>query len=87
MSFLQFRIHPSQHPEFVDEALMVAGALSVSFIDAADDPVLEPGPGETPLWAQTVVLGLFDPTVKVDESRRCCAPWSPTAPRCKLTPS
>lgn len=46
---------------------MVAGALSVSFIDAADDPVLEPGPGETPLWAQTVVLGLFDPTVKVAE--------------------
>lgn len=46
---------------------MVAGALSVSFIDAADDPVLEPGPGETPLWTDTVVLGLFDPAVAVDE--------------------
>ena len=67
MSFLQFRIHNSRHPEFVDEALMVAGALSVSFIDAADDPVLEPGPGETPLWTDTVVLGLFDPAVAVDE--------------------
>lgn len=44
---------------------MVAGALSVSFIDAADDPVLEPGPGETPLWGNTVVLGLFDPAVDV----------------------
>jgi ribosomal protein L11 methyltransferase len=67
MSFLQFRIHNSQHPEFVDEVLMVAGALSVSFVDAADDPVLEPGPGETPLWTQTVVLGLFDPAVAVND--------------------
>jgi ribosomal protein L11 methyltransferase len=58
MAFLQLRVR-SQHPEFVDEALMAAGALSVSFIDAHDDPVLEPLPGETPLWRETVTLGLF----------------------------
>lgn len=58
MAFLQLRI-ASRHPEFVDEALMAAGALSVSFIDAHDDPVLEPLPGETPLWRETLTLGLF----------------------------
>lgn len=58
MAFLQLRVS-SAHPGFVDEALMTAGALSVSFIDAEDDPVLEPLPGETPLWRNTVVLGLF----------------------------
>lgn len=58
MAFLQLRVH-SRHPEFVDEALMAAGALSVSFVDAHDDPVLEPLPGETPLWRETVTLGLF----------------------------
>lgn len=39
--------------------LLEAGALSVSFRDAADDPVLEPAPGETPLWPQLVITGLF----------------------------
>lgn len=58
MAFLQVRIL-SIHPGFVDEALMVAGALAVSFIDAEDQPVLEPLPGETPLWSNTITLGLF----------------------------
>lgn len=44
------------------EALLAAGALSVSMEDAADNPVLEPLPGETPLWPETRVLGLFEAT-------------------------
>lgn len=39
---------------------MRAGALSVTLADAADDPVLEPKPGETPLWPHITVTGLFD---------------------------
>ncbi len=35
------------------------GASSVTFLDAGDDPVLEPGPGETPLWTDTTITGLF----------------------------
>jgi len=52
------RVH-SRYPEFVDEILQACGASAVSFIDAEDDPVLEPAPGETPLWSNTVTLGLF----------------------------
>jgi len=35
------------------------GAWSVTLSDAGDNPVLEPGPGETPLWADTRMTGLF----------------------------
>jgi len=40
--------------------LEACGALSVTLTDAADQPLLEPGPGETPIWQQVVVTGLFD---------------------------
>jgi len=35
-------------------------ALAITYSDAADDPVLEPLPGETPLWQHTCITGLFD---------------------------
>ncbi len=49
----------SRHPELVEEVLIAQGAQSVSFLDAADNPVLEPAPGETPLWPLTRTVGLF----------------------------
>ena len=58
MAWLQLRIS-SAHPEFVEEILLGNGAVGVSFIDGEDRPVLEPLPGETPLWEKTVTLGLF----------------------------
>jgi ribosomal protein L11 methyltransferase len=35
------------------------GALSVTLRDAADEPLLEPAPGESPLWQRTRVTALF----------------------------
>jgi ribosomal protein L11 methyltransferase len=35
------------------------GAVSITMEDAKDEPMLEPAPGETPLWSQTRVTGLF----------------------------
>lgn len=58
MAWLQLRVHTA-HPEFAEEVLLAHSAAAVSFIDAEDKPVLEPAPGETPLWENTVVLGLF----------------------------
>jgi ribosomal protein L11 methyltransferase len=46
--------------EGVSEALMDAGALSVSFLDAGDQALFEPPLGTTPVWAQTRVVGLFE---------------------------
>jgi len=36
------------------------GALSVTFGDAGNDPILEPEPGEVPLWQRTRVSALFE---------------------------
>ena len=36
------------------------GALSITFVDAADQPLFEPDLGTTPLWSATRVTALFD---------------------------
>src|SRR6516162_9176739 len=43
-----------------ESAAFDCGAFAVTFVDARDDsPVLEPAPGETPLWPATRVKCLF----------------------------
>lgn len=46
-------------PEAVEEILLREGAASVTLSDAGDNPVLEPAPGETPLWSDIRITGLF----------------------------
>lgn len=46
-----------------EDALQAMGALSVTLQDDADDPVLEPGPGATPLWPTVQVRGLFESAI------------------------
>lgn len=42
------------------EGLLEAlGAVAVTLADARDQPLLEPAPGEAPLWRDVVVSGLF----------------------------
>jgi len=49
------------------EALLeLAGATSVTITDAGDKPILEPAPGTTPLWAETVVRALFPDSFEAD---------------------
>lgn len=43
----------------VEEVLERHGAQSITLSDAGDNPVLEPAPGETPLWSESKILGLF----------------------------
>jgi ribosomal protein L11 methyltransferase len=50
----------------VESAACACGAFAVTFVDARDDPVLEPAPGEMPLWATTRVKCLF-PTAAAHE--------------------
>ncbi len=60
MSWIELAV-TSTYPEFAEEVLLAQGAVSTSFTDAADDPILEPEPGATPLWRQTTARGLFAP--------------------------
>ena len=60
MAWYQFRIELGQlDPEQLEDALFAAGALSITMSDAEDTPVLEPAPGETPLWPSTRFTALF----------------------------
>jgi ribosomal protein L11 methyltransferase len=50
----------ARDPAPYEEALFALGAVSVTLEDAADDPVLEPAPGTTPLWPTVMLKALFD---------------------------
>jgi ribosomal protein L11 methyltransferase len=59
--FLQLTLDiGARNPEPYEEALFALGAVSVTLLDAADDPVLEPAPGAMPLWPTVVVAAVFD---------------------------
>ncbi len=61
MPWIQIKINSTgAHAETLSDALMEAGAVSVTFQDTHDNPVYEPLPGETLLWGDTDVIGLFD---------------------------
>ena len=45
--------------EAIETWLFDQGAASVSLVDAADQPLLEPGVGETPLWDDITVCAYF----------------------------
>ncbi len=60
-SWLQLALAAVEHTsEHLEDALLAAGAIAVTLQDAGSQPVLEPAPGETPLWSHTRVTGLFD---------------------------
>jgi len=61
MSWLQLRlaITPDQ-AECLEDELLELGAVSVTFMDAEDQPIFEPDLGTTPLWSNTHLLALFE---------------------------
>lgn len=67
MPWLQLRlaIAPEQ-AQPLEDALLGVGAVSVTFMDAEDQPIFEPDLGTTPLWSHTHLLALFE--ADVDET-------------------
>jgi ribosomal protein L11 methyltransferase len=60
MSWLQISINTTKnHAEVAEDCLFSAGAQTVTLTDAADQPILEPGPDETPVWNNVIITGLF----------------------------
>lgn len=53
----------------VEDTLLSLGAQSITFRDAADNPILEPQPGETPLWKNAIITGLFDDQQEMEALR------------------
>jgi len=70
MPFLQLSLDiGTRDPEPYEDALFELGALSVTLLDAADDPVLEPAPGAMPLWPTIVVRAVFAADTDVNQVR------------------
>ena len=61
MPWIQLRLNAtSANAEAIGDELVESGAVSVTFQDSHDTPIFEPLPGETRLWGDTDVIGLYD---------------------------
>ena len=60
MKWLQIHITVSQaQVDFTETLLSSLGAVSVTLDDAENQDLLEPLPGETPLWNKVIVTGIY----------------------------
>ncbi len=64
---LSATIDPTQ-AEALEESLLAAGASAVTMVDAANQPILEPALGTTPIWNETRVTGLFSAEEDIDSA-------------------
>ncbi|MEJ6655176.1 MAG: 50S ribosomal protein L11 methyltransferase [Pseudomonas sp.] len=69
----------------MEDLLLGLGAVSVTFMDAEDQPIFEPDLGTTPLWSHTHLLALFeadaDQQVLLDQLQQI---WPGTLPEHQL---
>lgn len=67
MPWLQVRLAISpEQAETYEDALLEVGAVSVTFMDAKDQPIFEPELNTTPLWSHTHLLALFEADTDAD---------------------
>ena len=67
MPWLQVRLAISpEQAETYEDAFLEVGAVSVTFMDAEDQPIFEPELNTTPLWSHTHLLALFEDGTDAD---------------------
>jgi len=52
--------------DILEDFLLELGAVSITYTDAGDEPILEPDLNTTPLWTQTNLTALFDENSDLD---------------------
>ena len=68
MTWLQLRLETNRdNVETLEDLMLATGAVAVTMEDNADQPVLEPGVGETPLWGQIRITGLYPADANMDD--------------------
>lgn len=85
VKWLQIHITVDQaQVEFTETLLESLGALSVTLDDAENQDLLEPLPGETPLWNKVIVTGIYaqedDEEIDVDSIVTFITAQMPEAP-------
>ncbi len=71
---LHIKFCASHDVESISACLEEQGALSVTVVDQHDDPILEPGPGETPLWPTSIIQALFTDAIDAQTAWEALAP-------------
>ncbi|MBT4663248.1 MAG: 50S ribosomal protein L11 methyltransferase [Methylococcales bacterium] len=59
-------ITDQQHAPALSDLFSQLGAVSVTYLDALDEPLYEPELGETKIWEQTRVVALFEMSVHAE---------------------
>lgn len=79
MSWLELKLSITRdQADALELLLWAAGAVSVTLTDAEDDPLYEPGVGETPLWRNLVLTGLFEGAADAESLQLALAQaWQP----------
>lgn len=68
MPWLQLKLNTSEeNVDAIGDEMLNMGALSVTLMDAKDVPILEPAPGETPLWQEVQMMFLFDAQINTKQ--------------------
>jgi ribosomal protein L11 methyltransferase len=71
MPWLEISVRVTRdHAPLVESVLQDQPALALTLTDDADDPVFEPGVGETPLWPSLRITALFDGDTPVEPLTR-----------------
>jgi len=71
MSWLELSVQVSRkNAPLVESLLRNEPVLALTLTDDADDPVLEPGVGETPLWPSVCVTALFSGDTAIEPLAR-----------------
>lgn len=74
MSWLQLEFIASPNTiEALETALFGVGCVSVTLLSESDEPVLEPRPGETPLWERIRCQALFALEIDLQKVRQALA--------------
>lgn len=74
MPWLQVKVSTeSARADAVEEAFHELGALSITYEDAGDAPLLEPAPGTMPLWESLRLVALFPDDVEPADIRSALA--------------
>jgi ribosomal protein L11 methyltransferase len=75
---IQLRATPASLSR-IEDVLYECGAVSITLLSDAEEPVLEPDPGETPLWSNVRVHALFELDVDMAKLRAGLSGVEPTA--------
>lgn len=85
--WFQLTLEAVRHtPAQLEDALLQAGAMVVTLQDAGEQPILEPLPGEAPLWSRTRVTGLFEAQTDIEVVKQalCQCLASDCLPECRM---